>query len=357
MLDGSDMERTTMLNTPINIHSFRARGEIRINQNLLSYDIQNGIASFRFIKRDCKDSIITALSDKWTEFEDYYNMENGNQEDLYGKFYAYLSYGYHIENGLCFYVHTIIDELYKDDIYKIDVFSPILINHFENALDFDFNDFGYIDDMPCAIHSIDNCELKIYKTVAVEFNRNKISQRLAFPKTFVGGFRFEYNKPFNYSLIKHCVDAVNAYCCFLLRDNGFFISNVEIIESQDLGGRSYLYYPLETKEIKTEQLFTFEDISKIFDSLIGLFLEGHTNFTALYNFETNVYQPIDILRISSMFENQYRKNVESKIIDYVAQEDAYRKAFSNVVEIKRVKGKLENDIYHGEIERQKRDVI
>ena len=55
------MERTTMLNAPINVHSFRARGEIRINQNLLSYDIQNGIASFRFIKKENKDSIIATL--------------------------------------------------------------------------------------------------------------------------------------------------------------------------------------------------------------------------------------------------------------------------------------------------------
>ena len=53
-----------MLNAPINVHSFMARGEIKINQNLLSYDIQNGIASFRFIKRDYKDSIINALSNK-----------------------------------------------------------------------------------------------------------------------------------------------------------------------------------------------------------------------------------------------------------------------------------------------------
>lgn len=45
------MERVTALNTPIQIKDFVARGEKVVNDNLLSYDIQNGIASFRFIKR------------------------------------------------------------------------------------------------------------------------------------------------------------------------------------------------------------------------------------------------------------------------------------------------------------------
>lgn len=252
MLDGADMERTTMLNAPINIHSFRSRGEIKVNDNLLSYDIQNGIASFRFIKKESTDSIIDAFSNKWSAFEDYYNLEYGNNKDLYAKFYAYLSYGYYTEHEICFYVHAIVDELYNSDIYKIDIFSPCLINHFEDARDFDFNSYGYIDDAPCAILSVDNGEIKVYKTVAVEFNRNKISQRLAFQKNFVGGFRFEYSKPFTNTLFKRCVDAVNEYCCFLLKDNGFFVSNVEIIETQDLGCKSYLYYPPEIKEIKTE---------------------------------------------------------------------------------------------------------
>ena len=346
-----------MLNAPINVHSFRARGEIRINQNLLSYDIQNGIASFRFIKKENKDSNIATLSNKWTEFEDYYNLENGNYKDLFWKFYAYLSYGYNTEHELCFYVHSIIDELYKENIYIIDIFSPCLIDHFEDATNFDFNDFGYVDDTPCAIQSIDNAELKIYKTVAVEFNRNKINYSLSFQKKFIGGFRFEYSKPLNNNLIKHCVEAVNEYCCFLLKDNGFFITNVELVDEQNFGGRSYLYYPPEIKEIKNEILFKFDDISEIFNALLGLFLEENANFTALYNFETNIYQPIDILRIASMFENQYRKNVDAKMADYVEQENIYRHAYYNAIELKDVQGKLEKDIIAGEKARRKQSVI
>lgn len=353
------MERVTALNAPIQIKDFVARGEKVINDNILSYDIQNGIASFRFIKRkDRNISIVEALSGKWNFFDEYGDKEHGVEEDfrLSKSFFALLTYGYEANDAICFYVRTAIVEVVKSDRFALEVFSPCLINHFELAENFDFNSVGYIDDEPCATYQIDNTQLKVYRTVAVEFNRNKVNYKFAFQKKFVGGFRFEYAKPFTNDLLKRCVDAVNEYCGFLLKDNGFFVSNVELVEPQ-FDVRNYIYYPPNCKDIQTEILFSFDDIKIIFPALMGLFLEQDTNFSALYVTETNIYQPIDILRIASMFENQYRKNVDAKITDYVEQENLYREAYCNAIEIKQVEGTLEKAIIDGENARRKQPVM
>ena len=172
----------------------------------------------------------------------------------------------------------------------------------------------------------------------------------------LGGFRFEYNKPFTNELIKECVDAVNNYCRFLLCDNGSFVSHVEIVGS-DLDLRDYFYYPPQSKKIETEILFSYDDIQEKFGELMSLFFENGTDFSPLYPLKTKTYQTIDILRIASMFENQYRKNVEAQMRDYVNQESLYRDAYTKVVVLQEGKDDLEKAIYLGEKARQQQTVM
>lgn len=356
------MDKKTLLTSPIHIKEFTARGEITVDENLLSYDIQNGIASFRFIKRKSgyRDiSIVKDLTEKWIFFEDYDAQKNNDSDDLRisHSFFALLTYGYYFNNVLCFYVDTIIKEIFKADIYTLDIFSPCLINHFEDARSFDYKNNGYVEDCPCAEYVIDKNTIKIYRTIGVEFSHNKINLRLAFQKTFVGGFRFVSDVPFTNSMLKKCVDAVNGYCCFILRDAGNFVTNVGLIERQE-EDKSYLYYPPEAKQIKTEILFSFDDIKTKFASLMSLFFEKDKQYDALYTTETNVYKPIDILRVASMFENQYRRNVELGMPDYVEQEKLYRETYFKVIKIDdTVEGVLVNRIVDGEKCKRKRSVM
>lgn len=354
------MERTFLLNSPLNNEDFKAWGEIQINESLLGYNFQNGIASFSFIKRNGKDSIILeALSGKWVYFEEYKVKENQNIRDarLGTGFFAFLSYGYYSNDTHYFYVQSVIQEKFKEEIFIIDVFSTCLINHLENADNFDFNSLGYIDDLPCAKYEINNQEISVYRTVAVEYVRNKANFQLSFQKSFVGGFRFVSNVPFTNDLIKKCVIAVNEYCCFVLRDYGFFVSNVEIIPPDNRGIKGHLYFAPKSKDIETEVLFSFDDIKESFQKLMELFIENDTKFLPLYSQEANTFKPLDILRIASMFENQYRKNVESKMVDYVHQEKEYRLAYENVIQINETVGKLEGNIVAGEKSRRKHSVM
>ena len=277
------MDRDTSLDSLINIEHFSARGEISIEKNKLSFDFQNGIASFRFIERKDRDSIIIqALSDKWICFDDYWDNELGEKDNEPSRiFYALLKYGYYNGYALCFYVQSVICQFAKEDIYSVNVFSPCLINHFVDIEKFDFNSNGYIEEFPCASYTVQDGIMEVYRTIAVEYNRHKISYRFSFQKSFWGGFRFQFDKPFTWELLKRCVDSVNDYCCFLLHDSGVFISNVELDSKEDYI-RNHLYYPPKMKKIETEILFSFEDIRAKFSSILGAFFENGTKFTIKY---------------------------------------------------------------------------
>jgi hypothetical protein len=307
------MERNTFFDHKFNLETFTARGEIAINENILSFDFQNGIASFRFIKRRDRDSvIIDTLSGKWNHFYDYIIKEHGNEnkDSLSAGFDALLYFGYYQDNRICFYIDSILDNYVEDEIYTVEIFSQCLMNHFEQGMEFDFNTFGYVNDSSCAEININDANIKVYCVVAVEWQKSKMQ------KKFLGGFRFVSNIYFTPDLIKKCVDAVNEYCCFLLNNSGFFISNVEIISPED-GIMHHRFFCKKENEIFSDVAFSYNDIKSVFNNLITLFFEKSNRFSELYTITSNVYQRLDIIRIASMFENQYRINLADKMDDYV----------------------------------------
>lgn len=356
------MNRSTFLNLPFKINEFTARGEIEIKGTRLSYDIQNGIASIRYIKYKGTPSntIIDALSEQWIDFDEYKNNEfedeNSTLNDFcnYNGFHAFLVYGYYSNHTFYFYVQAVIQAITNKDIFSIEVFSPCLINHFHVIHEFDFNSNGYIEDTPCAIYNFNEMQIKIYKTVAVQFDNSITYRKFLFQKNFVGGFRFESKIPFTNDIIKKIVDTVNAYCCFILKDNGFFISNVMLNAIDKDHVKSY--YSLDNKKISTELMFSFDDINLSFYNLFELFFEDHKKFSLLYEMETNIYKPFDILRVASMFENQYRKQVELGLQDYIEQEEKFKIAYNDVIKIEIKSGELEKDIINGEISKRNQKV-
>lgn len=327
---------------PFFVEDFKARGEIYIDDNLLSYDAQNGVLSLRIIKRkDTNKAIIEKLNNKWILFDEYFDVENGTSEDdISHTFCALLSYGYLDGYTICFYINRIIQNNQKSPFSRIEIFSECLIEHFYNAEDFDYRTIGFVEDDPCAEMNISGINFRVYKSVAVRFAQNKTSFSFKFPKQYIGGFVFQAdnNKAIPTEVVHTIVSGVNSYCNFILCDSGNFICNVELVNDND-SMRGNNYYIEKPKALVTELKFKQNVMLPVFDKLLKMFLVDNCDFSNLYTLESNTYKILDILRVTSMFENAYRENLQHGLRDYVKKEEDYKEAYDKVIEIK-IKGDL-----------------
>ena len=336
------------------IEDFTARGEIQIKKNKLSYDIKNGIASFRFkVRRDIDIKIIEYISDKWLNFTEYRDNERGRRDSEFSlsqSFSALLTYAYHDNYSICFNVKSIIEKpIKRDKVYNIEIFSNALLNHFYKFDNFDYNTNGFIEETPCAIIKLQNTTLKIFRTVGVSLGHSQETFKSQFPKEFWGGFRFESNKELNDATIYKCVSAINFYCNFILKNSGDYIQKVNLENKEDdqsVFGR--IYFATKPQEVLTDSLFSFEDIKDKFQELLELFIVKSVDFSPLYYTQINHCEKIDILRIASMFENQYRSCTEAGLSDYVKKEQEYKNAYLNCIKISTPTNQLEKQIVQGE---------
>ena len=328
--------RETLLQSLTTIEGFNARGNIRIDDNLLNYDAKNGILSFRFVERkDINKRVIEKLNNTWTSFEEFRDTEHGPIQDggLSRRFTALLSYGYRDEYSLCFYIKALVlNSVKNSSITGIEVYSPCLIDHFYNVWDFDFSTNGFIEDVPCAEIDIEGIHFRIHKTVAVSYRRDFDSSKCKFPKQYVGGFVFYADKDIDCDIIYKIVSSIISYCNFLLCDSGNYICNVALLNETKYF-RDNIFCTKKVKELVTEVRFKYDDIVHIFKNLIKLYLIDKYDFKNLYLLESNVYNILDILRVTSMFENIYRKSCQLGIKDYVEKENEYKIAYCHVIRI------------------------
>ena len=349
------MNRKHYLGYMQNIESFTARGEIQIKKNKLSYDIKNGIASFRFkTRKDIDIRIIESISNKWLNFTEYRDNERGHHDSEYSLsqgFSALLSYVYHDNYSICFKVKSIIEKpIKKAKVFNLEIFSNCLLNHFYKFDDFDYNTNGFIEDTPCAAIEMKNIKFKVFRTIGVSLGRSLETLRGQFPKEFWGGFRFESNRELSNEIIYKCINAVNSYCNFVLKASGNYINNVNL-ENKEENQSIFEKICLTNKpnEIITDTLFSFDDIKDRFQSLLELFIIKEVDFSPLYYSNNNQCEKIDILRIASMFENQYRTCVEVGLLDYVKKEQEYKNAYLNCIKISKPTTDLEKQIVQVEI--------
>lgn len=347
--------REFLLNDAQRINNFIARGEITIDGNRLSYNFHNGVASFRFISRyDINVVVIRALNKKWICFDEYRNHEYGHfdsEVDISQGFTAFLEYGYTNGYEICFYVKSIISKIRNDSpIFKVEVFSPCLLEHFFAPNSFDYNTNGFIDNEVCAEFDIDEIHIKVYKSTAIHFNHNQQSMKIKFPKEIVGGFVFEANKSISDDLVVRIVNAVNRYCEFLLCDAGNFINYVNLANDNNFLIEN-IFFIQDTKSIVTESIFNFDTIKSVFSNIMKMFLIDNFDLKELYYSKSNTCEPLDILRCASMFENQYRENLKAGIEDYCVKEQDYKVAYKRVIHYSDGETELEKAIIKSEKDR------
>ncbi len=344
-------DRDTLLSVDTFIEDFKARGDIRIDDNLLNYNVQNGILSLRFVERkNINKTIVEKLDNNWFSFDEYRDTEYGPAKDgdLSQGFSAFLTYGYLDGYEICFYIKYLVRNVVKgSSITGIEIYSSCLMDHFYKALDFDYNTNGFIEDLPCAEIDISGIHFVIKKTVAVSYRRDKDSLKIKFPKQYFGGFVFYADKNIPIDIVCKIVSGINSYCNFLLCDAGNYICNVEL-KNDDKHFRDNIFYAKRGKALASEVRFKYDDIASIFGNIMKMFLVENYDLKNLYLLETNVCGTLDILRVASMFENVYRKSCQHGLQDYVTRENDYKEAYCNVIKIGAPQNDIEKSIVQGE---------
>lgn len=143
---------------------------------------------------------------------------------------------------------------------------------------------------------------------------------------------------------------MNKYCQFILCNSGNYIDNVCLLNNDNPEFYENFYYIEKDDIFDTEFLFNFDDMKSIFSDFLKEIIVDDVNFGELYSYDKNALSKIDILRVASMFENQYRKNVEAKLCDYIEKEETYKTAYLNVVQLNEPTNEFEACIKNTQIQ-------